>query len=274
MNYDRLEFVESIEELATMAGLEVPYESGSGPSQMERHQRQNLYQLMDGLCGYYQQSLRQPGATQAQQYLTGRGMSQAIMDSFAIGYAPQGWDNALKRFGRDAGGRTALNDAGMLVNNENGRSYDRFRDRIMIPIRDKRGRVIAFGGRVLGNGTPKYLNSPETEIFHKGRQLFGLYEALQHAAQPERLLVVEGYMDVIALAQYGVNYAVASLGTSTTAEHIQLLFRHTDSVVCCYDGDNAGREAAWRALETALPYLSDGRQLKFMFLPEGKTRIR
>lgn len=270
MNYDRLEFVESIEELATMAGLEVPYESGSGPSQMERHQRQNLYQLMDGLCSYYQQALRQPGATQAQQYLAGRGMSQAIMDRFAIGYAPPGWDNALKRFGRESAGRTALNDAGMLVNNENGRSYDRFRDRIMIPIRDKRGRVIAFGGRVLGNDTPKYLNSPETEIFHKGRQLFGLYEALQHAAQPERLLVVEGYMDVIALAQYDVNYAVASLGTSTTAEHIQLLFRHTDRVVCCYDGDNAGREAAWRALETALPYLSDGRQLKFMFLPEGE----
>ncbi|STD30935.1 DNA primase [Edwardsiella tarda] len=270
MNYDRLEFVESIEELATMAGLEVPYESGNGPSQMERHQRQNLYQLMEGLCSYYQQALRQPGATQAQSYLAGRGMSQAIMDRFAIGYAPPGWDNALKRFGREAAGRLALNDAGMLVNNDNGRSYDRFRDRIMIPIRDKRGRVIAFGGRVLGNGTPKYLNSPETEIFHKGRQLFGLYEALQHAPQPARLLVVEGYMDVIALAQYGINYAVASLGTSTTAEHIQLLFRHTDSVVCCYDGDNAGREAAWRALETALPYLSDGRQLKFMFLPDGE----
>ncbi|VFS61123.1 DNA primase [Leminorella grimontii] len=140
----------------------------------------------------------------------------------------------------------------------------------MFPIRDKRGRVIAFGGRILGSGTPKYLNSPETEIFHKGRQLYGLYEAQLSHPQLNRLLVVEGYMDVVALAQYGIDYAVASLGTSTTAEHIQLMFRYTDSVICCYDGDNAGREAAWRALETALPYLNDGRQLRFMFLPEGE----
>lgn len=158
----------------------------------------------------------------------------------------------------------------MLVTNDQGRSYDRFRERVMFPIRDKRGRVIGFGGRVLGDALPKYLNSPETDIFHKGRQLYGLYEAQQDNPEPPRLLVVEGYMDVVALAQYDINYAVASLGTSTTADHIQLLFRVTNNVICCYDGDRAGRDAAWRALETALPYMTDGRQLRFMFLPDGE----
>lgn len=270
MNYDRLEFVETIEELATMHGLEVPYEAGTGPTPIERHQRQSLYQLMEQLSAFYQQSLHQSNGTQARNYLQQRGLSDDVIRHFAIGFAPAGWDNALKRFGRDTDSRAALNDAGMLVTNDQGRTYDRFRERVMFPIRDKRGRVIAFGGRVLGDGMPKYLNSPETEVFHKGRQLYGLYEAQQSHANPQRLLVVEGYMDVVALAQYGIDYAVASLGTSTTAEHIQLLFRATDNVVCCYDGDRAGREAAWRALETALPYLNDGRQLRFMFLPDGE----
>lgn len=271
MNYDRLEFVETIEELATMHGLEVPYEAGTGPSQIERHQRQSLYQLMEQLSTFYQQSLQQPNGKQARDYLQQRGLSDEVIRHFAIGFAPAGWDNALKRFGRERDDRSALNDAGMLVTNDQGRSYDRFRERVMFPIRDKRGRVIAFGGRVLGDGMPKYLNSPETEVFHKGRQLYGLYEAQQsHPKQLQRLLVVEGYMDVVALAQFGIDYAVASLGTSTTAEHIQLMFRATDNVVCCYDGDRAGREAAWRALETALPYLNDGRQLRFMFLPDGE----
>ncbi|MGK3124702.1 DNA primase [Candidatus Pantoea formicae] len=270
MNHDRLDFVESVEELATQHGLEVPYEAGNGPSQMERHQRQSLYQLLEGLDGFYQQSLRNPQAVSAQNYLATRGLSQEVIDHFAIGYAPAGWDNVLKRFGQQKDDRESLMEAGMLVSNDSGRTYDRFRDRVMFPIRDKRGRVIGFGGRVLGNDTPKYLNSPETPIFHKGRQLYGLYEAQKNHPQPARLLVVEGYMDVVALAQFGVDYAVASLGTSTTAEHIQLLFRSTDTVICCYDGDRAGREAAWRALETALPYMNDGRQLRFMFLPDGE----
>ncbi len=270
MNHDRLDFVESVEELATQHGLEVPYEAGNGPSPMERHQRQSLYQLLDGLDGFYQQSLRNPQAVSAQNYLATRGLSQEVIDHFAIGYAPAGWDNVLKRFGQQKDDRESLMEAGMLVSNDSGRTYDRFRDRVMFPIRDKRGRVIGFGGRVLGNDTPKYLNSPETPIFHKGRQLYGLYEAQKNHPQPARLLVVEGYMDVVALAQFGVDYAVASLGTSTTAEHIQLLFRSTDTVICCYDGDRAGREAAWRALETALPYMNDGRQLRFMFLPDGE----
>ncbi|WP_162285883.1 DNA primase [Pantoea stewartii] len=270
MNYDRLEFVESIEELATSHGLDVPYEAGNGPSPMERHQRQSLYQLMANLNGFYQQSLQQSSAQSARDYLQHRGLSADIINHFAIGYAPAGWDNVLKRFGKQPEDRESLMEAGMLVSNDKGRVYDRFRERVMFPIRDKRGRVIGFGGRVLGNDTPKYLNSPETPVFHKGRQLYGLYEALKNHPEPKRLLVVEGYMDVVALAQYGVDYAVASLGTSTTAEHIQLLFRSTDNVICCYDGDRAGREAAWRALETALPYMNDGRQLRFMFLPDGE----
>ncbi|WP_033575768.1 DNA primase [Dickeya chrysanthemi] len=270
MNYDRLEFVESIEELAAMHGLDVPYEAGTGPTQLERHQRQSLYELMKQLSAFYQHTLKQPAGAPAREYLARRGLSDEIIQQFAIGCTLPGWDNVLKRFGRSGENQTTLTDAGMLVTNENGRTYDRFRDRVMFPIRDKRGRVIAFGGRVMGDGTPKYLNSPETEIFHKGRQLYGLYEAQQKNPELKRLLVVEGYMDVVALAQFGINYAVASLGTSTTADHIQLLFRATDQVVCCYDGDRAGRDAAWRALETALPYLDDGRQLRFMFLPDGE----
>ncbi|MBT9431514.1 DNA primase [Candidatus Sodalis endolongispinus] len=270
MNYDRLEFVESIEELAAQHSLEVPYETGTGPNQQERHQRQILYHLMDKLSGFYQQALRAQTASDARHYLQQRGLSEAVMTHFAIGFAPSGWDNVIKRFGRSAEDRASLNDAGMLVVNDNGRTYDRFRDRIMFPIRDKRGRVIAFGGRILGEGQPKYLNSPETDIFHKGRQLYGLYEAQRQHPELTRLLVVEGYMDVVALAQFGIDYAVASLGTSTTAEHIQLLYRATYRVICCYDGDRAGREAAWRALENALPYLTDGRQLRFMFLPDGE----
>ncbi|MBD2815306.1 DNA primase [Xenorhabdus sp. Flor] len=270
MNYDRLDFVESIEELAAMHGLEVPYEASSGGGHIERHQRQNLYQLMDKLNSFYQHSLTIPNGQAARQYLARRGLSEEVIQRFAIGFAPAGWDNALKRFAHNAEERKQLNDAGMLVTNDNGRTYDRFRERVMFPIRDRRGRVIAFGGRVLGDTLPKYLNSPETEIFHKGRQLYGLYEAQQNHNSLSRLLVVEGYMDVVALAQFGIDYAVASLGTSTTAEHVQLLFRTTDNVICCYDGDRAGRDAAWRTLETALPYLNDGRQLRFMFLPDGE----
>ncbi|MCA6961965.1 DNA primase [Pectobacterium odoriferum] len=269
MNYDRLEFVETIEELATMHGLEVPYETGTGPTKQEIHQRHNQYELMGHISSFYQQALRHSVGVPALQYLQQRGLSAEVISHFAIGFAPSGWDNVLKRFG-EGNDRNVLNDVGMLVTNDQGRMYDRFRERVMFPIRDKRGRVIAFGGRVLGNDTPKYLNSPETGIFHKGRQLYGLYEAQQSHKDLKRLLVVEGYMDVVALAQFGIDYAVASLGTSTTAEHIQLLFRATDQVVCCYDGDRAGREAAWRALETALPYLNDGRQLRFMFLPDGE----
>uniref|UniRef100_A0A3B0LYQ9 DNA primase n=1 Tax=Arsenophonus endosymbiont of Trialeurodes vaporariorum TaxID=235567 RepID=A0A3B0LYQ9_9GAMM len=270
MNYDKLDFVETIEELATMHGLEIPYETGNSANQIERHQRQNLYQLMDEINQFYQHLLNKLDSQSAKQYLIQRGLSDEVIYRFSIGFAPSGWDNLLKHFAKHADSHKQLDAAGMLVTNNNCRTYDRFRERIMFPIRNRRGRVVAFGGRVLDDTFPKYLNSPETEIFHKGRQLYGLYEATQNNLALSKLLVVEGYMDVVALAQFGINYAVASLGTSTTAEHIQLLFRTTDTVICCYDGDKAGREAAWRTLETALPYLSDGRQLQFMFLPDGE----
>ena len=270
MNYDKLDFVEAIEELSASHGLDVPYETGTGTSQIELHQRQNLYQLMEKINQFYCAALNHPTANKAKDYLSQRGLSTEIIKHFSIGFAPAGWDNLLKKFATNPESRKQLDDAGMLVTNDNGRVYDRFRERVMFPIRDRRGRVIAFGGRVLGDALPKYLNSPETDIFHKGRQLFGLYEATKNSSELTKLLVVEGYMDVVALAQYDIRYAVASLGTSTTSEHIQLLYRSTDTVICCYDGDRAGREAAWRALETALPYLTDGRQLRFMFLPDGE----
>lgn len=273
MDFDRLEFVEAVEELASQHGLEIPRETGSHsqPTQ-DRKERRSLHELMGQVAAYYREQLVQPKSAKAQQYLTQRGLSAEVIHRFGIGFAPDGWDNVLRRFGgNNPAQQQMLSDAGLLVHNEESqRTYDRFRERVMFPIRDRRGRVIGFGGRIIGNGTPKYLNSPETVIFHKGRELYGLYEAQQTNPKPDHLLVVEGYMDVVALAQFDINYAVASLGTSTTAEHIQLLLRSTDNVICCYDGDNAGRDAAWRALETALPFLNDGKQLKFMFLPDGE----
>ncbi|MGP1958565.1 MAG: DNA primase [Arsenophonus sp. NC-CH8-MAG3] len=271
MNYDKFNFVETIEELATMHGLEIPYQTSNGSNQIDWYQRQNLYQLMDDINQFYQYSLNKLDSQSAKQYLVHRGLSDEVIHRFSIGFAPIGWNNSLlKNFAKSPESRKQLDDTGMLVTSNNGRTYDRFRERVMFPIRDHRGRVVAFGGRVLDGRLPKYLNSPETEIFHKGRQLYGLYEATQNNLALSKLLVVEGYMDVIAMAQFGINYAVASLGISTTEEHIQLLFRTTDTVICCYDGDKAGRKAAWRTLKTALPYLRDGRQLQFMFLPDDE----
>lgn len=265
MEYDGLTFPDAIEDLAGQIGVTVPrdesrQQTASGPAPTADH-----YQLMEQASRFFQASLRQ--STAAIDYLKGRGLSGEIVKAYGIGYAPSGWDGLRQLLVRNAALEKQLIELGMLIARDHGGSYDRFRDRIMFPIRDRRGRIIAFGGRVLGDGTPKYLNSPETPIFHKGRELFGLYEAREADRNPARLLIVEGYMDVVALAQYGIRYAVASLGTSTTADHMQLLFRTTPEVICCYDGDNAGREAAWRALENALPCLQDGRTLKFVFLP-------
>ncbi|UTV27409.1 DNA primase [Photobacterium atrarenae] len=272
MEFDRLEFVEAIEELASQLGLDVPREQGSGGGQPGTRSKEKLglYEMMGQIAQFYQSRLRTPDGQAAVDYLKGRGLSGEVVKKFGIGFIPDQWDLVKNRFGRDPESQKALVTAGMLIENDNGRRYDRFRGRVMFPIHDRRGRVIGFGGRVLGDGTPKYLNSPETPIFHKGRELYGLYEVLQTYREPEQVLVVEGYMDVVALAQFGVDYAVASLGTSTTGDHIQTLFRQTGTVVCCYDGDRAGRDAAWRAMEQALPYLTDGRQLKFMFLPDGE----
>lgn len=272
MEFDRLDFVEAIEELASQLGLEVPREQGSGGGKPGARSKEKLglYDMMGQISQFYKSQLRTPEGQVAVDYLKGRGLSGEIVQKYGIGFVPDLWDQVRNRFGRDMEAQQALVTAGMLIENDNGRRYDRFRGRVMFPIHDRRGRVIGFGGRVLGDGTPKYLNSPETPIFHKGRELYGLYEVLQAHREPEKLLVVEGYMDVVALAQFGVDYAVASLGTSTTGDHIQTLFRQTGTVVCCYDGDRAGRDAAWRAMEQALPYLTDGRQLKFMFLPDGE----
>ncbi|MCG7585168.1 DNA primase [Photobacterium sp. OFAV2-7] len=272
MEFDRLDFVEAIDELASQLGLEVPREQGSGggASAPRSKEKLGLYEMMGQISQFYQSQLRTQEGQVAIDYLKDRGLSGEVVKKFGIGFVPDQWDMVRTRFGRDAESQKSLVTAGMLIENDNGRRYDRFRGRVMFPIHDRRGRVIGFGGRVLGDGTPKYLNSPETPIFHKGRELYGLYEVLQAHREPERLLVVEGYMDVVALAQFGVDYAVASLGTSTTGDHIQMMFRQTGTVVCCYDGDRAGRDAAWRAMEQALPYLTDGRQLKFMFLPDGE----
>ncbi|HHX8372396.1 TPA: DNA primase [Vibrio alginolyticus] len=277
MEFDRLEFVEAIEELASYLGLDVPREQRSGGNgsfqsgpQASSSEKRNLYDLMGSIAQFYRNQLKQPASKVAIEYLKDRGLSGEIVQKFGIGYVADEWDLVRKNFGQNKENQDMLVTGGMLIENDKGNRYDRFRGRVMFPIRDRRGRVIGFGGRVLGDGTPKYLNSPETPIFHKGKELYGLYEVLQAYREPPQILVVEGYMDVVALAQYGVDYSVASLGTSTTGDHLQVLFRQTSTVVCCYDGDRAGREAAWRAMENALPYLTDGRQLKFMLLPDGE----
>ena len=271
MEYDKLEFPEAIEELAAMQGLEVPRENvrQSGNFRPVSYKtKRDLYGLLEEITHFYQQNLQND--IPSQNYLQGRGLSPEIIAKFELGFAPNNYDAVLKRFGVNPEETQKLRDTGMISENESGRIYDKFRNRVMFPIRDKRGRVIAFGGRVMGDERPKYLNSPESATYHKGNELYGLYQALQANENPEYLFVVEGYMDVVALAQFGVLNAVASLGTATTGEQIQQMFRVTEQIVCCYDGDRAGRDAAWRAFENALPYLYDGRQLKFIFLPDGE----
>ncbi len=276
MEYERLEFPEAIEELASSLGLDVPREerinSGfkSNTPKVSSDEKRNLYDLMGSIAQFYRQQLKVPTNRHAIEYLKNRGLSGEIVQKFGIGYVADEWDLVRKNFGQHQQTQDMLVSGGMLIENDKGNRYDRFRGRVMFPIRDRRGRVIGFGGRVLGDGTPKYLNSPETPIFHKGKELYGLFEVLQAYREPSQILVVEGYMDVVALAQYGIDYSVASLGTSTTGDHLQLLFRQTNTVVCCYDGDRAGREAAWRALENALSYLKSGNILKFLFLPDGE----
>ncbi|OEE40651.1 DNA primase [Vibrio anguillarum] len=275
MEYERLEFVEAIEELASFVGLEVPREQRSNghfssAPKANSEEKRTLYDLMGSIAQFYRNQLKVPSNRHAIEYLKDRGLSGEIVQKFGIGYIADEWDLVRKNFGQQQESQEMLVTGGMLIENDKGNRYDRFRGRIMFPIRDRRGRVIGFGGRVTGDGTPKYLNSPETPIFHKGKELYGLYDVMQAYREPPQILVVEGYMDVVALAQYGVDYSVASLGTSTTGDHLQLLFRQTNTVVCCYDGDRAGREAAWRALENALSYLKSGNILKFLFLPDGE----
>ncbi|HEX5793631.1 MAG TPA: DNA primase [Rheinheimera sp.] len=271
MEFEQLEFVEAIEELAQLHHLDIPREQGSAKSRPAA--QADDYQLMQQAADFYQQQLQShANAAAVQQYVAKRGLSTKTVADFAIGYAPDGWDNLLKRLSpaNQRPLRDQLVELRLINRNDNGREYDFFRDRLMFPIRDKRGRVIAFGGRVLGDGTPKYLNSPESRLFHKGRELYGLYEARQQPGHLEQVLVVEGYMDVVALAEHDIRFAVACLGTATTSDHMHTLFRYTPKVVCCYDGDRAGRDAAWRALQSALPQLKDGVELNFVFLPDGE----
>jgi len=268
MDYEHMEFVEAIEELARRAGLEVPREAGeaAGPSTLPH------YALLERVSGWYQEQLRShPQAARAVDYLKQRGLTGEIAARFDIGYAPPGWENLATALNADTATHKLLLELGLTIQRDDGKgAYDRFRERVMFPIHDRRGRTVGFGGRVLDNGTPKYMNSPESAVFHKGQELYGLFEARKAVRNLDRILVVEGYMDVVALAQFDINYAVATLGTATTAEHLERLFRAVPEVVFCFDGDRAGRDAAWRALENTLPVLKDGREARFLFLPEGE----
>ncbi len=271
MEYEHLEYPEAIEALARTIGVPVPRD-GADDAPKRQRKDPNLYTLLEESATWFQAQLKQnPDAI---GYLQQRGLSDEVSARFGLGYSPANshLGRELRQYGEDK-----LVASGMSIRNDAGRVYDRFRERIMFPIRDRRGRVIGFGGRIIGEGSPKYLNSPETEVFHKGAELYGLFEARNDTRKLERLLVVEGYMDVIALAQYGITYAVATLGTATTPEHIRQLLRLVPEVVFCFDGDRAGRDAAWRALENALPELRDDKEIRFLFLPQGEdpdTQIR
>ena len=272
MEHDHMAFPEAVEELATRLGLQVPHEGGVDAS--ARRADEPLFELMARVARFYAEALARDA--RAGDYLAQRGLAPETIARFGLGYAVNSWNEVLRRFGAAEPDRQRLTDAGLIVEREGGqmrdgeRHYDRFRDRIMFPIRDARGRVIAFGGRIIDAGEPKYLNSPETVLFHKGRELYGIYETRRARANLTRLVVVEGYMDVVRLHQSGVDYALATLGTATTPEHFRRIFRLVPAVVFAFDGDRAGRAAAWRALQQALPEAREGREIRFLFLPEGQ----
>jgi len=266
MEYENMEFVDAIEQLAADHHIEVPREDNQyqqGPD------NSGVYKVLENAAESYQQQLKQ--SQRAIDYLKKRGLSGEISKTYAIGYSPDSWDFILKQ-GKSQAEVKDLATGGMLIekNANAGHYYDRFRDRIMFPIRDKRGRTIGFGGRILDQGEPKYLNSPETPVFHKGRELYGLFEAKKSVRNLETIVIVEGYMDVVALAQNGIGYAVATLGTATTADQISLILRSVKKLVFCYDGDRAGKKAAWKALENTLPLMRDGYEIRFLFLPDGE----
>ena len=269
MQYEKMEFLDAVADLAQRAGLEVPREAQAGRDTGSI----DLHEIMGKASRFFEQNLAD--TPRAHEYVKQRGLDAKTVANFALGYAPDSWDSLLKRFGTHEEDRQRLFQVGLILERDtrggerSAGFYDRFRDRLMFPIRDGRGRIIGFGGRIIDQGEPKYMNSPETPLFHKGRELYGLYEARQARADLKRLLIVEGYMDVVRLHQAGIVYAVATLGTATTQEHLHKIFRMTSEVVFCFDGDRAGRQAAWRALENALSLAQDGREMKFMFLPDG-----
>jgi DNA primase len=267
MEYDRLEFVDAVEDLAARVGLKVPYDGGRRTPQEDST---DLYALLGNCTTFYQRELAK--TAKAREYFESRGLDAAIIERFQLGYAPEGWESLKTALGTSPQRIALLEKSGMLTSGERGKKFDRFRDRVMFPIQDRRGRVIAFGGRILSKADdgPKYLNSPETPLFHKGRELFALWQVRQTHSKIPRLIVVEGYMDVIALFQHGITQAVATLGTATTRDHAEILFRNCADVYFCFDGDRAGRSAAWRAVESVLPRMRDGRQAFFLFLPDGE----
>ena len=265
MEYERLDFVDAVEALAAEYHVEVPREQGHSPQQDDK---QPIYQHLEAANQLYQQQLK--STPKAIEYLKNRGLSGEISKTFGLGYAPDSWDFTLQQLGKTPEQIQGLMKAGLLIEKSSDRHYDRFRDRIMFPIRDRRGRVIGFGGRIIDQGEPKYLNSPETPVFHKGQELYGLYEARQAVRELTRIVIVEGYMDVVALAQNGIAYSVATLGTATSKEQVDKLFRIVPELIFCFDGDQAGLKAAWRALENTLPVLRDGVQARFLFLPDGE----
>ncbi|CAL1241398.1 DNA primase [Candidatus Methylocalor cossyra] len=266
MAYDRLTFLEAVETLADRVGLKVPRTAVASAEDGERQQTlERLYALQERACQFYQAQLdSHPAARRALDYLRRRGVNGEILKQFRLGYAPPGWRNLPDDWPHDL-----LTAAGLRTSKPGTGAHDWFRDRIVFPIRDRRGRVVGFGGRVLVDGNPKYLNSPETATFKKHKEVYGLFELLNAVRQPDCILVVEGYMDVIALAQHGIPNAVATLGTATSADHVALLFRYTQNLVFCFDGDAAGQRAAWKALEASVAALRDGRTVRFLLLPEG-----
>ena len=268
MQYDQLPFPEAVEDLAGRLGLTVPHEGGTVSAPAD--DMAPLYALLAHVAEFYAATLQ--SSARARNYAQARGLTPAIIERFQIGYAADAWDEVLKRFGASAEQRRALAATGLIIERASGGEgfYDRFRDRLMFPIRDTRGRVIAFGGRVLDQGEPKYMNSPETLLFHKGKELYGLYESRLARQSLKRLLLVEGYMDTVRLHQASLSYAVATLGTATTPDHLRRVFRLVSELVFCFDGDHAGRAAAWRALQNALPEAREGREIRFLFLPEGE----
>ncbi len=265
IEYAGVGFIDAVKDLAQSAGMQMPEFKAERP-RGKTEEGDDLYAILLKAAQYYRQQLK--NAPRAIDYLKNRGLSGDVAKEFGVGYAPDGWQNLQSEF-PDYNNK-ALVAAGMVIQGDEGKRYDRFRDRIMFPIVDQRGHIIGFGGRVLDKGEPKYLNSPETALFEKGRELYGLYQARRAIRDAGRVIVVEGYMDVVALAQSGIGYAVATLGTATTPTHVQKLLRQAGEIVFCFDGDDAGRRAAWRALENSLEQLVDGKLLSFLFLPQGE----
>lgn len=265
--HENFSFVDSVETISRTAGISVVYDTNNASS-AQQDTTNKLFALLEKAQIFYANSLYSQNAGIARNYLSGRGVDADIAKQYGVGFSPDGWDNLIKHMSQ--GQLNDLQQCGLVISNES-KSYDRFRNRIMFPIRDRRGRTVGFGARTLQKDDhPKYLNSPETPIFHKSRQLYGLYEARRATRTFTKILVVEGYMDVIGLAKYGIHYAVATLGTATTSNHLQILFKECKKIIFCFDGDNAGRKAAWHALGVALPFMTEGNNVEFLFLPEGE----